>query len=101
MYSKEPALNCFIIAAAYVTARAMCDGSHVIRCGAVLNPAIGFGAQMTQLFAGTTSIKYIWIFMVLPFGGAFVAVLFHDLVFKKTQEVLGTAQDDEDALLEK
>ena len=47
MYSKEPALNCFIIAAAYVTARAMCDGNHVIRCGAVLNPAIGFGAQMT------------------------------------------------------
>ena len=30
-------------------------------------------------------LKYIWIFLVFPFVGSLLAVVFHDYVYKKTQ----------------
>jgi len=46
-FSKEPALNCFIIASSYVGARAMLNGRIITQSGAVLNPAIGLGTNFT------------------------------------------------------
>jgi TRAP-type C4-dicarboxylate transport system permease small subunit len=30
----------------------------------------------------------LWIYPVVPFGGAFLALIFYEFVYKKTQEVL-------------
>lgn len=49
-FSKEKAINCFIIASAYVGARAMCNGKFVTLSGAVLNPAIGIALNFTMMF---------------------------------------------------
>jgi glycerol uptake facilitator-like aquaporin len=47
VFSQEPAVNCFIIAAAYIGARAMLNGTKISFSGAVLNPAIGLGTSFT------------------------------------------------------
>lgn len=97
MLSKERAISCFIIAASYVGARACC-GSYV-NSGAVLNPAIGFGADIISYPDG---IKWIWVFSCMPFGGSILALIFHELIFKKTQEVLNEDEhEDPDTLLDK
>ena len=45
VFSKEQAINCFIIASSYVGARAMLNGNTTTLSGAVLNPAIGLGTS--------------------------------------------------------
>ena len=50
VFSKEKAINCFIIASSYVGARAMLSGYNVTLSGAVLNPAIALGTSFTMLF---------------------------------------------------
>ena len=70
-------------------------------CGAVLNPAIGFASMLVM---GKVGLAYIWLYSAVPFGGAILALIFHEFVFKKTQEVLNEdipAEDDPDSLIEK
>jgi glycerol uptake facilitator-like aquaporin len=81
MLSKERAISCFIIAASYVGSRSLCAGWRLTLSGAVLNPAIGFGACIVE---GVDGLKYIWIYALLPFVGSIIAVIFHEFVFKKT-----------------
>jgi glycerol uptake facilitator-like aquaporin len=45
VFSKEKAINCFIIASAYVGGRAMLFGNYITLSGAVLNPAIALGTS--------------------------------------------------------
>lgn len=104
-FSKEPAINCFIIASSYIGARAMLNGKAITHSAAVLNPAIALGTNFTMLFAyGADDFKWVWIYTLMPFAGAIAAVLFHEYVFKKTQEVLEEDDhddDDADTLLDK
>ena len=97
MFSKEKAINCFIIASSYVGARGMLNGQVNCRAGQVLNPAIAIGTSFVQLFAhGADKFKYVWLYGLFPFGGALLAVLFHEFFYKKSQEVLEDADMDED-----
>jgi TRAP-type C4-dicarboxylate transport system permease small subunit len=66
----------------------------------VLNPAIGFGADILSI----NGWKWIWLYSLVPFGGSILAIIFHEFVFKKTQEVLNEdmgLEDDQDQLLDK
>ena len=45
-FSKEKAINCFIIASAYVGARSMFAGTTNTYSGQVLNPAIALGTSI-------------------------------------------------------
>lgn len=81
MLSKERAISCFIIAASYVGSRSLCAGNILTLSGAVLNPAIGFGAGIIE---GADGLAWIWIYALFPFIGSILAVLFHEFVFKKT-----------------
>lgn len=47
VFSREKAINCFIIASSYIGARAMLNGKNITLSGAVLNPAIGLGTNFT------------------------------------------------------
>ena len=97
MFSKEKAINCFIIASAYVGARGMLAGNTNCLAGQVLNPAIAIGTSITQFFDhGSAGFKYVWLFGLFPFAGALVGVLFHEFFYKKSQEVLESAEEDED-----
>ena len=105
LFSKEAAINCLILASAYVGTRAIWFGQNVAVCnyingdkycagnaastyGLVANPAIAFGICLSGLFSeGFTAWTAIYLYPVVPFGGAFCAFLFFEFVYKKTYEV--------------
>jgi len=99
LFSNEKAINCFILAASYIGARSMFFGQETGSAGtstygAVMNPAIAIGIEMASLFSeGFDAWKAIYLYPTVPFGAAFLAVLFYELVYKKTQAFL--AHDDD------
>jgi len=98
-FSNEKAINCFILAASYVGARAMFAGNltTVTTYGAVMNPAIAAGIQLSSLFnEGFDAWKAIYLYPTVPFGAAFLSVLFYELVYKKTQAFLAHEDDHSD-----
>ena len=115
-FSNEKAINCFILAASYVGARSMFAGniagagininvgpwsfdtlSGASSYGAVMNPAIAIGIIMSSLFnEGFEAWKAIYLYPTVPFGAAFLSVLFYELVYKKTQAFLAHEDDNSD-----
>lgn len=86
-FSNEKAINCFILAASYVGARAMFAGNSfgVTTYGAVCNPAIALGIQLASVLnLGFEAWNSIYLYPTVPFGAAFLSVLFYELVYKKT-----------------
>lgn len=80
----------------------MCAEGYITKSGAVLNPAISIGTNFTMLFQyGGPAFKWVWLYAGFPLLGAIIAVLFHEFVFKKTQEVLNEDEEDVDNLLDK
>lgn len=96
-FSKDRVVNCLIISSSYVSARLMSGGRLVTRlrttkqsyCGPLLNPALAMG-QMIVSF----DFKYIWIYFLMPFGGAALALIFYEYIFVRSQEYL--ADDSEE-----
>lgn len=103
LFSRERAINCFIIGSSYVAARAMFYGqtinnfsnTAITSTGAVLNPAIALGIMIGALFNGTSvdntagnSLMIWFVYPVMPIAGAILALLFFEFVYKKTQEAL-------------
>lgn len=95
-FSREKAINCFIIASSYIAARAMFNGTAgavnvVSLFGACLNPAIALGLILGALFNGTygtNAFTTLWLYPVMPFAGSVLALLFYEFVYKKTTETL-------------
>jgi glycerol uptake facilitator-like aquaporin len=119
-FSNEKAINCFILSASYVGARSMFAGNiagisvqidmpdipgfdipdvdisagGVTTYGAVMNPAIALGICLASLFnLGFEAWQAVYLYPTVPFGAAFLSVLFYELIYKKTQAFL--AQDDD------
>lgn len=99
-FSKDKVINCLIISSAYVSSRLMSGGKLVTRlmtvpnkyCGPLLNPALALG-QMIISF----DFKYIWIYFLMPFGGAALALVFYEYVFVRSQEYLAGDSEDGDS----
>jgi len=100
LFSNEKAINCFILASAYVGARCMFYGEAyraTINWGAVMNPAMAMGIQMSTLLSdGFEAWDSIYLYPTVPFGAAFLSVLFYELVYKKTQQFLANEDDVSD-----
>ena len=99
--SKDPAITAMIIAASYVAAILMASPpDNVLAC---LNPAIGISTIIVQTFipAGTQGITWIWLYGAFPLIGGVVAVVFHELVYKKVIETIQESEEQEDGLLDK
>lgn len=91
LFSSDKVINCFILAASYVGARSIFYGqvATITSYGAVLNPATALGICMSNLFNdGFKAWKAIYLYPTVPFAGSFLAVLFFELVYKKTQAFL-------------
>lgn len=94
MFSREKAINCFIIASGYISARAIFNGTsnvfitnRISTLGACLNPAISLGIFFASLCNGVygwDAFSAIWIYPVMPFAGSILALLFYEFVYKKT-----------------
>jgi len=56
--------------------------------------ALGF--QIAGIFnEGISAFKAIYMYPTIPFGGAILAVLFYELVYKKTQNILSRGAVDD------
>lgn len=112
LFSKEAAINCLILASAYVGTRAIWFGEGLATCwttvqgdkvcaprpetpfnaastyGVVANPAIALGICLSGLFnEGFSAWTAVYLYPVVPFGGAFLAFMFFEFIYKKTYEV--------------
>ena len=94
-FSKEATLNCIITASAYVGARAVFYGQKfgpkpaTTTYGAVMNPAIALGIAFSGFISdGWDAWTGIYLYPTVPLGGAVLAVLFYEFVYKKTIQVL-------------
>jgi glycerol uptake facilitator-like aquaporin len=105
-FSKEPAINCFIIAASYVSARSIVNGTTftISTYGACLNPAVAVGITLNSMMQTPgDSLKWFWLYWLLPFAGSLLAIVFYRFVYMKTQlMVMKDQQEDkvEDELKE-
>jgi len=87
-FSKENAINCFIIASAYVASRSIVNGAlfTISSYGACLNPAVAVGITLCTLmnYAGKT-MKWFWLYWLMPFAGSAISIVFYRFVYMKTQ----------------
>lgn len=86
-FSKENAINCFVIASAYVASRQIVNGATgaVATYGAVLNPALAIGIGLVSAINNPGALVWFWLFWLLPFGGSICAIIFYRFVYLKTQ----------------
>lgn len=88
-YSNDTVKNSLIIASSFIAAQMMGGGQFVTyRTGPCLNPAVAFG--MAVFSANFNFPQYL----LCPFLGALLALIFYEFVFVKTQEYL--ADDEEE-----
>jgi len=54
--------------------------------GACLNPAVAVGITLNSVWfhAGDT-LKWFWIYWLMPFAGSLLAIVFYRFVYMKTQ----------------
>lgn len=95
LFSEEKAINCFILASSYIGARSIFYGTTetiTLYYGAVMNPAVALGIQLASIFSGheyeRSALEAMYLYPTVPFGAAFLAVLFYEFIYKKTQAFL-------------
>lgn len=88
-FTKENAINCFIIASSYVAARTIVNGVkyyEISSYGACLNPAVAVGITLMSLWTDAgSSLKWFWLYWLLPFVGSIIAIIFYRFIYLKTQ----------------
>ena len=59
--------------------------------GACFNPAVGLFLNLVALFNSGQGdeLKYVWIYLIFPFVGSILSVLFHEFIFKKALLAVG------------
>lgn len=65
--------------------------------GAVFNPAFGIGVDLAAVISGKTAkiLAKMWIYIACPIGGALLALLYHNFVYKAATD----GGDEKQALL--
>lgn len=95
-FSKENAINMFVIASIYQSSRQIVNGTTIAisTYGACLNPAIAVGITLFSMIgnAGET-FKWFWIYWGMPFAGSALALLFYRFVYVKTQNMVANSHD--------
>ena len=56
--------------------------------GGCLNPAIGFSVCIVSLFDKLDghTMEFVWVYMIFPCIGSFIAVIFYDRFYKSELE---------------
>jgi len=93
----DPAITTLIIASAYMGAMLMvCGPDNYIT---PLNPAVALGTMFQQAYHGeTAAFERIYVYLPFPLGGALLALLFHELVYKRVSETIRESEDVDQVL---
>lgn len=63
---------------------------------AILNPSFAIGIQISSWFNDLgEALKWIWLYPVMPFAGAILAIVFFEFVYRKTQTIIQHNRNDE------
>jgi glycerol uptake facilitator-like aquaporin len=84
--SKDSAITAIIVSASYVAAVLMAKPPSLgLGC---LNPAIGISTTIVMTFGGegANGIKWIWLYGAMPLVGGVLAILFHEIIYKKVAD---------------
>jgi glycerol uptake facilitator-like aquaporin len=93
-FSKDPSITSLIISCSYVAARIM-TGSPNLGKASVLNPAIALGTNIVMTFdENSVGLQYFYIYTFMPLLGGVLAVLFHEFLYKPSQDVIFQKVDD-------
>ena len=109
-FSEDKVINCFIMASSYVSSRLFSGGQQVtihyaaknevingvqtradggIPVGPLLNPALAFGQDLLSWY--WADVQYL----LAPFLGAAISLVFYEFVFVKSQEYLHEGSEDD------
>ena len=84
-FSNDSGIWSLIIAASYGSVLYYNNG----KVSPSINPAYAFGVHMTMLMDyGGKNLKYLWLFVIFPFVGGIISLIFYEFVYKKTQEIV-------------
>jgi len=68
--------------------------------GAVLNPAIALALMLVgpiqSNYTFGSAFSWVWLYPLLPFAGALLALVFYEFVFKKAREITQAGDDNEE-----
>ena len=93
--SADPAITTLIIAATYVAVVGFGDTSWVVS-GTPYNPAASFGLGAAILFQGDMGdTSMTWIFLIFAYGGAVLAVLLFEFVYKPAMNAANNTNEEE------
>lgn len=100
-FSKEPAINCFILACSYIASRSIVNGGNIASFGACLNPAFAIGISLVSAIEDPgTTFKWFWIYWFMPILGSLLAIVFYRFVYLKTQLMLNHELGENETNLE-
>lgn len=95
--SSDPAITTLIIAASYLAAMLMVSGPDDYL--SPLNPAVSLGIMLSQAYKGNADgLKAIYIYLPFPILGGFLAVAFHEFIYKRVSERIQETEDHEGVL---
>jgi glycerol uptake facilitator-like aquaporin len=90
-----------ILASAYFGSILMVGAADNYGFG-VLNPAIGTMTSLVMTFEKNKyGIKWFWIYLIFPVVGAILAVIFHEVFYKKMQDSIVEHEEKDEGLLDK
>lgn len=101
-FSQDKVVNCFIVASSYCSARLMAGGTLVTGIelagfntynyvGPLLNPALAFGQCLLSW-----TFRYTLQYIVAPFAGSALALVFYEFVFVRSQEYMADDEEEEE-----
>lgn len=100
--SGDPAITTMIISATYSALTFYSMSSGVVS-GTPFNPAIAMGEFWAVLFGSDYNKELdanMWIFLFFAFGGALVAVVLFEFVYKKAMDQVQEVEDKDDSDIE-
>ena len=97
--SSDPAITTLIISATYAAVVGYGETSSVMT-GSPYNPATALGLMFSIIFKGNVKqADGVWMFLFFAYGGAALAVLLFECVYKKAMQVVenrGDVDDDDE-----
>jgi glycerol uptake facilitator-like aquaporin len=96
--SSIETIHCFVLSASYIAARTIVCGNatRISTYPAILNPSFAIGIQIASWFTDFgEALKWIWLYPVMPFAGAVLAIVFFEFVYKKTQTIIQHNKNDD------
>lgn len=93
-FFHEPGMRLLAISGAYVC----CIEFTRRLAGGSINPAYGLAVNLV-MFMDTgrgDAFKWIWFYVIMPFGGAALGLVFHEFIYKKTQEGIEEMEKQDD-----